>query len=854
VEEAAVDVSSAADSEAALGIRQGTSAQPFDEMVTGGGSVRPHWQSLFAVVSELGRSGIAARAERARRQLEDDGITFNLYEPSELRDARGGGHPVSRPWQLDPLPLLISAAEWSVIERGVAQRALLLDRVLADLYGPQELLSSSRYPPTLVFGNPDFLRPCRGTAAAAPTAWLQHYAVDLARGPDGIWRVVADRAQNPSGAAFALHHRRVMTRVMGEAFRAHAVRPLAGFFDAWSGDLQARAPRGDANPRLVLLTPGPFNEAYVEHVSLARELGATLVEGADLTAREGRIYLKTLGGLLLVDTILRRIDGAWCDPLELRPESRLGVVGLVDAVRAGGVTVANAIGTGLVDAPALAAFLPRLAQHLLGEELLLPSVATWWCGQPYALAEVLDRLEGLAIRPAMTPGVDTINVDALDPAARDELVATLRARPAAFAAQERSLASLAPGNGPAGLEPQPVVLRVFATATNDGYTVMPGGLARVPADNDPLRTTLQRGAINKDVWVLADDPTTSTAPPRVGVAPVVIRRTVGELPSRAADDLFWLGRYMERIDDCGRLLRAGLQRLVGDLASPRDYVEMATIVRVLAHCGVVEGSIAAAAPESLAVRGALLDAFADGTLLDEALQAIERLAAAARDRFSIDMRRTLHHLIGGVRSQLARVDGDPDRLLDLLDELVRLSAALSGLASENMTRGSGWRFLDLGRRIERGIYVARVVLGVSAIQGANWDAALRLALELCDSVMTYRTRYLAAVQDAAVLDLVILDATNPQSLGFQAAQIAAHLQALPVMPGAPDGVALGEMLAQLERIIAGGDAQRTLSSGLLTVLRAELRRAETGLMVLSDDLGRAYFSHVQPAQVLGALV
>ncbi len=827
-------------------------AQPYDEMVTGSGGVRAHWQSLFAVVSDIGRAGVAARAERARRQLEDDGITFNLYEPNELRDARGGTHAVARPWQLDPLPLILPAAEWRAIERGVAQRARLLDRVLADLHGPQELLAAHRYPPGLVFGNPEFLRPCRREGPSAPTAWLQHYAADLARGPDGIWRVVADRTQNPSGAAFALHHRRVMTRVMGEAFRAYPVRSLAGFFDSWSGDLQARGPRGDANPRVVLLTPGPFNEAYVEHVSLARELGATLVEGGDLTARDGRIHLKTLGGLLLVDTILRRIDGAWCDPLELRPDSRLGVVGLLDAVRGGGVAVANAIGSGLVDAPALMAFLPRLAEHLLGEELSLPSVATWWCGQPYALAEVLERLQGMTIRSAMSSAADTINVDTLDARARDELVAALRAAPAAYAAQERSLASVAPGNGAAGLEPQPVVLRVFATASNGDYVVMPGGIGRVPAVNDPLRTGLQRGATtNKDVWVLADDSGTSGAAYRQGAAPVVIQRTMGELSSRVADDLFWLGRYMERLDDCGRLLRAGLQRQVGGLASPRDYVEMATIARVMADCGVVDPIIAAAPPESLAVRDALLGAFAPGTMPDDALKAIERLSVAARDRFSLDMRRTLNHLIGGVRAQLGRIGGDPDRLLDLLDELVRLSAALSGLASENMTRGSGWRFLDLGRRIERGVYVARVVLGVSAIQGANWDAALRLALELSDSVMSYRTRYLAAVQDAAVLDLVILDATNPQSLGFQIAQIVAHLRALPAMQGAPDGAPLGEMLGRLATLISGGAAPQPSIPGLL---RAALRDAERGLMTLSDDLGRAYFSHVQSAQVLGAPV
>jgi len=832
-------------------------AVAFDEMVTGTGGVRASWQPLFSALSQLGPGGIADRAERARLQLEEDGVTFNLYEAADAPVRPRGGARVAgpqRPWALDPLPLIVGAQEWSAIAAGVAQRARLLDRVLADLYGPQRLLAERRYPPALVFGSPDFLRPCRNAIPARPTSWLQHYACDLARGPDGIWRVIADRAQGPVGAAYALQNRRVLTRVMSEAFRATRVRPLAGFFDAWQSHLQARAPGDRDNPRLVLLTPGPYNEAYFEHVYLARQLGATLVEGADLTARDGHIYLKTLGGLLPVDAILRRVDGNWCDPLELRGDSGLGVVGLVDAVRAGSVAITNALGSGVVDAPAVAAFLPRLAEHVLGEALTLPSIATWWCGQSYALKEVVERLPALAIRPALVPGGDTINAGELGPAEQAELVARLRARPHAYAAQERIVPSVSPGLGAGGLEPQSIVLRVFATASQGSYVVMPGGIARVPAGNDPLRAGLQRGGINKDVWVEADEPGAAAAPPLPGRQRIVIRRTVGELQSRVADNLFWLGRNVERLDNGGRLLRAGLQRVVAGFGGPREFVETASVIRVLARCGVLGTDVAAALPDGLLPAQALVHAFAAGRPLDETFETIERLAASVRDRFSVDMWRTVTYLLGDLHGRLDWAGGNADRMLDLLDDLVRVSAALSGMASENMTRGSGWRFLDMGRRLERAIYVARVLLGVGDTAAASWDASLHLALELCDSTITYRTRYLAALQPAPVLDLLLLDDTNPQSLAFQLAAIRQHLAELPVRGAGPVGHQtlvpldpIGEAVALFDR----DDLRGSAITEAIDEMRAQLTRTEAALQGFSDEITRAYFSHVQPTRAFG---
>ena len=827
-------------------------ANAWDEMASGRGEIRAHWRPLFAVLAQLGATGLAQRGLRLRQHLEDDGVTFNLYAAGTGRAGQDGALD-ARPWILDAIPLLLPAAEWRAIERGIAQRARLFDLVLADLHGPQKLLAERRYPPRLVLGSPEFLRACRGDGPTAPGHFVQHYAADLARGPDGRWRVVGDRLQAPAGAAFALHHRRAMARAMGEALAVQDIRRLGGFFETWATDLRARAPSRTENPRVVVLTPGPFNEAHAEHAALARELGASLAQGSDLTARDGCVHLKTLGGLERVDTILRRVDAAWCDPLELRADSALGVAGLVDAVRHGGVHVANALGAALVEAPAMAAFLPRLAEHLLGEDLALPSIATWWCGQSYALEEVLARMPELVLRSALAPDGRIFTVDRAEHGAREAMIAALRATPFDFVAQQRMVPSVAPGEGMAGLHPQPIVLRVFATADRGGYSVMPGGLARVPAGSDPLRPGLQQGGLNKDVWIV-DDQGNDRA--RAGVAlraPIVIRRTSGEVPSRAADDLFWLGRSVERVDGCSRVVRAGLERAVAVSWGARERTEMAVILRVLEAGGVVPIDGSAAAPDAPHARMLLLGAFAPGGLPEATLTTIERLSAAVRDRFSVDMRRTLSHLLGDLRGRIGAIDADAGRLLDLLDELLRMSAALAGLASENMTRGSGWRFLDLGRRVERGIHVARVVRSAIEVPQGAWEAGLRLALELCDSTISYRTRYLAALLDAPVLDLVLRDASNPQSLAFQIDGVRAHLAALPRTAGAPSGDDLVAVLRDISAIVDTlGGAGKAGRSGAIDALRHAALAVEARLMTLSDDLNGAFFAHVAAARIVGA--
>jgi uncharacterized circularly permuted ATP-grasp superfamily protein/uncharacterized alpha-E superfamily protein len=838
----------------------GQDPEAWDEMVTGQGAIRPHWQPLLASLSLLGPNGLAERAERGRQHLDDEGVTYNLYElPNE--PGRGSSVdiappiPEQRPWRLDPVPVILSAEEWAGIEAGLIQRARLLDALLRDVYGPMTLLKEGRYPPALVFGHRDFLRPARRSDGQAPGRMLQHYAAELVRGPDGVWRVIADRSQAPAGAGYALQNRRVMSRLMGNALRECRARPINSYFEYWQADLQARGQLMTDNPRVVLLTPGPYNEAYFEHIYLARELGATLVEGADLTMRDGRVFLKTLAGLDPVDVILRRLDGEWCDPLELRAESALGVTGLLQAVREGRVAVCNSIGTGIAEQPAMQAFLPTLADHLLGEPLKMPSIATWWCGQSYALKEVESRFEEMVVRGARDLRFAPINVRDLNAADRAALLARIKTRPADYVAQERIVPSVAPGLGPNGkLEPTPILLRVQLVADGDGYVVMPGGLARVPTGGDPFSATIQRGGINKDVWVEATDPGPLVIRGTASRQRLQLRRTSGTLQSRVADDLFWLGRSIERLDDGARLLRATLTRLVGEIGSARDLVEMSVLARALARCGIIDQRAAAAPPDTQLFARAVTNACAPNQTLGQTLEAMERLAALARHRFSADMWRMLNHLLSELRLSRPGAGGDPDAMLEFCDQIIRATAAIAGMLAEHMTRGSGWRFLDFGRRLERGVYIARTVSAASMVLGSSQESAFRIALELNDSSLTYRRRYRASLQAAAVFDLLLLDGSNPHSLGFQLQTMAQHLDILPRRDQPPRGedcLGLSQPFADLVERFDRDDIPAAEWQAQVSRLRGSLDATTQALMDISDQLTRTYFSHIQLAHAFG---
>ncbi len=810
----------------------------YDERSSAIGQARPHCDALVRSLEGLGRTEVSSRWEGAKRAIRENGVTYNVYNDPQGMD---------RPWTLDMLPLLIQPSEWSRIEAGLLQRSRLLNLVLGDFYGPQRLLREGLVPPSLVLANPSFLRPCHGVRVPNDT-YVHLLAVDLGRSPDGQWRVLADRTQAPSGAGYALENRIVMSRSLPEAFRDCRVQRLGAFFRTHRDGLLALAPpdRRD-HPRAVLLTPGPLNETYFEHAYLARYLGFTLVEGADLTVRDSCVFVKTLEGLRQVDVILRRLDDSFCDPLDLRSDSTLGVAGLVEAVRAGNVTVANALGSGLVEAPGIAAFLPELCRHLLGEELLLSPARSWWCGHPDDLQYVLAHLDEVVIKSAFPPAArQPVFGRALSAEQKSLLRTSLLSRPEEYVAQTEVALSTAPVWNGSGSEARQLVLRVYVASNGESVAVMPGGLTRVGAASNLPIVTMQRGGGSKDTWVVSDGPVTGVsllAPLRLSVKR---ERLDAELPSRVADNLFWLGRHIERAEQTVRLLRSLVTHVTREEMA-EDVPELAALLHVLVDLELIPKQLCEPMPlmqlEQQVAQLFRHDVHAGALRI--ALGEVRRIAAAVRDRLSLDTWRILNQLQQDSRPRQGRVQFDD--VLVYLNRMVTDLAAFSGMESESMTRGHGWLFLDIGRRLERSLGMIRLVR--SAIEASPSHAAiLEPLLEVADSSMTYRRRYFAEAQLPPVLDLLLADGTNPRALRFQLDTMSVLLSHLPRHPKAPSPTREELTVAHAVAALTAADFDALSEPGadvafeqltaLLDVLDDDLRAA-------SDAITFHYFSHAE---------
>ena len=745
----------------------------YDEMVAAPGVLRPHCEGFVRSLEALGQHEFASRWEGAKRSIRENGVTYNIY---------GDPQGVDRPWELDMVPLLISPAEWTRVETALIQRTTLLNLILADLYGPRTLLDAGLLPPSLVFSNPAFLRTCHGIRVPHGIH-LHLHAVDLARSPDGQWWVLADRTQAPSGAGYALENRIVLGRSLPEAFRDCQVHRLASFFRAQRDTLMALAPQPHDQPKVVLLTPGPFNETYFEHAYLARYLGFSLVEGGDLTVRDRRVFIKTLEGLQPVDVIFRRLDDSFCDPLELRGDSSLGVAGLVEAARAGHVTIANALGSGVIETAAIMPFLPALCRHLLGEDLMLPSVPTWWSGQPSDLQYVLEHLDQLVMKRAFpTEAREPVFGRKLSDREKSLLAAELRARPDHFVAQEQVALSAAPVWHQHRMEPRPVVFRTYVAAAGDSYAVMPGGLTRVSSTHDVPIVSMQRGGGSKDTWVLSEGPVSSVTLLAPAGSPTRPERAGSDLPSRVAESLFWLGRYAERAEHAIRLLRSVVARLTDlDTSDPR---ELSALLHVLVDLEMLPERFAEHVPLRELEVDMLSFIFKENphSGLRRTLNELRRIAAVVRDRLSIDTWRILNQLHQDLRLRHGRVQFDD--VLAHLNRMITDLAAFSGMEMENMTRGHGWRFLDVGRRLERAMNSTSLVRKALSA-GPSDNAVLEPLLEIADSSMTYRRRYFARPQLSPVLDLLLLDDSNTRAVAFQLAAVSEHIRHLPRDPKAP---------------------------------------------------------------------
>jgi uncharacterized circularly permuted ATP-grasp superfamily protein/uncharacterized alpha-E superfamily protein len=812
----------------------------YDELLADDRSLRPHYAKLFGALGGFDQAELRHRHETCGRFIHEQGITYHVYG-----DPRG----LERPWQLDPIPFVMSPDEWHSLEKGLIQRATLLNKILADCYGNQDLIRSRWLSPALVFAQPDFLRPCHGVRMQR-NLYLHFYAADLARSPDGRWWVISDRTQIPTGAGYALANRLVTSRIFPESFRENNVHRLAGFFRTAQETLAQLAPRHSDRARVVMLTPGPHNETYFEQAYLARYLGYMLVEGQDLTVRDNCVFLKTLSGLERVDVILRRVDDDFCDPLELRNDSILGVPGLGEAVRAGNIVVANALGTGLLQSPAFMSFLPGLCRHILGEELKLPSVATWWCGQKSAQKYVLENLDELVVKQAFRSHLRIPDPEKkLTDAQRAELRRRIEFDPDLFVAQEHVQLSTAPSWEDGGLVARPVSLRVFLVAQGDSYSVMPGGLARIAPAAGGQFISMQRGSSSKDAWVISETPVEEITLLHGTSQSVELRRTGNNLPSRLADNFFWLGRYSERADATSRLLRSALLRFNPERAGGELPV-LAPLLQTLA----VQGQL----PEVLedpdwpqnaeAFEAELLATIFDpdhAGSLHQIVDYLQRLAMLVRDRTSNDMWRVLNQLGRQLTSPAEKSVMLAGDAVSVLNQALLCLAAFHGLARENMTRAQAWRFLDIGLRLERAIYLGTLLDATLRSVDAENPSVLEAVLEVADSSITYRSRYNLLPTLPAVFDLVLLDDKNPRSVLFQVEQLTKHFERLP--REREDAAGSGKSILQkcLARL-------RNSDSRELASLKADFQTSNVGQTIqqtlrdlpkLSDTIATSYFVH-----------
>ena len=805
-----------------------------DEMMGRGGRVREHWRQLIDALAALGPEERHQREQATARLLRDSGVAFNVHADPDDPVQSG---------QLDTLPLVMASADWCHLATGLIQRARLLEAILADLYSTATLLQEDRLPPALVFANEDFLRPwVRPEGHPRPNLLL--YAADVARTSDGRWLVLADRTETPAGTGEAVADRVALSHGFAELFRDCPVQRLAGFFQAQRDDLFGTLDRDDG--RVVLLVKGPSDPAYFSHAYIARYLGYTLVEGADLTVRDDQVFLKTLDGLQRVDLVVRRVPGADCDPLELDGQGRFGVAGLTRAARRNRVIVANALGSGLAQSRGLAPFLPTLCRRLLDEDLLLAQAPTLWCGDAKSRAEVLERQAELSILPVRGAA------QPLAPENAEALACLLERDGHRYVARQPVELATTPAWRGSGLEPVRFALRLFVGRSRNGYAVMPGGLVRMSTGTATFE--LPSGHGSKDCWVLSEEPLPNPVSLlKSTLSTVHLRRTGRDLLSRTADNLYWLGRNAERAESILRALRSVVTRLVVDVGPSQRPTLFVRLLDVLLHRAPLapdrqgEGDALGRIERQLAALALSRDRPYG---LCHTLDHLHRTATLARDQISHDAWRMVAGLCGpsGVRRLPEQLIDGPT--LDVLDEGLRLLTAFSGTGSENMTRNFAWRFLDMGRRVERACSAVELMRGL-LIEREDLVASgtLPLMLELADSSMTYRSRYLMTPLLAPVLDLLLLDETNPRAVAFQLAVVEAHLARLPDSRGdnpnySPAQRIVMPILTEL-RVVDPATLASTETSTPRPALAELLGRLARALPELSDVICRSHFAHAE---------
>jgi uncharacterized circularly permuted ATP-grasp superfamily protein/uncharacterized alpha-E superfamily protein len=833
----------------------------------------PAWQGFIRHLDGEGLTGLNARMNNLHRQVRDNGITYNVYAAADQ---------AQRPWSLDLFPLMVPEANWQQIEAGVLQRMQLLERIMADAYGPQKLVLNGQLPAALIQGHPAYLPAMHGVPPVGGR-YLSLAAFDLARGPDGCWWLLSQRTQAPSGLGYLLENRLIVSRLFPQAFEAFPVQRLAETYRTLIDGIKARSPAG-ASSHIALLTPGPYNETYFEHAYLARYLGLSLVQGQDLTVRDEKLYLKTLQGLQQVHGLLKRVDDDWIDPLELRADSTLGVPGLLQAVRSGNVLVANTPGSGFLESNALLGFMPGLARDLLGQDLQLPAIPSWWCGEAAALQDVLPRIQGCVIKPTYPYNTDRHSFEPvlgqnLSRQAQNKWAGRILRDPDAYTLQSWLPLSHQPtwqtqADGSAAIESRPVVLRVFAVAdAQGGWQVLPGGLARLGTREGIA--SMQRGGSSADVWVQATSAEAATAPkPASGMASPtpstpsqsqsqsqqpsasVLAQRQRLVTSRAAENLFWMGRYTERTENSVRLVRLSLEILNSENQNLPQLLNF--ITQMATRHGLVRPGVPAAGLSHRVFERSLIAGLWDKELATSVgfnLRSVRLAAAAVRERLSPEHWRLLEQAESRFFNSVASDNSqDTVEVQGLLAETSQMLAALTGAQTDRMTRDDGWRLLSIGRHIERLAFLSSALS--TAVQGGliGEQAGFDAVLDLFDSTISFHAQYQQSRTPQALLDLLVTNPDNPRALGWVAHTLRSRLLR---MGNLADGatVPLAALVPRLVDLtpealwplVCRADAIWTTSVQPLP-LHAALADCQTAARHVSDQLCGLFFTHTGDAR------
>ncbi len=817
-----------------------------DEAFTDAGELKPHWVNLLESFENMGPETYRDRASKAQRILRDDGATYNIYS-----DQKGPSHT----WGLDLVPSLITSEEWSKIEAGLIERSELFNLLLKDIYGPRDLIRLGVIPPEALFCHRGFLRACQGIHIPGDHELILH-AVDLMRDENGEMCALTDRTQSPSGAGYALENRTVMSRVLPSLFRDSQVHRLASFFQKLRIKLLTLSPNQD-QPRVVVLTPGAHNETYFEHAYFANYLGFHLVQSGDLVVRNGYVWMKSLDGLSRVDVILRRVDDWFCDPVELRSDSQLGVANLLEVVRAGRVVIANPLGSGILENPIFIKYLPKIAKELLGRELRLNSVKNYWCGSVRDMEYVYHHLESLVIKPIYrSASTHSISGNSLTAEQKKELLKTIQINPMQWVAQPILNAGTLPTFVNNNLESRPSILRSFSVAANESYSLMPGGLTRVGVEQASFVISNQSGSQSKDTWIIDSEPQTSTDSDEASTP--VREADLISLPSRVVENLFWMGRYAERAEASLRLMRTVFVMLNGEepISENCKRLLLQAVTEVTStQPGFIDASdelIASPEQELLLV---LKDSDRIGSVRSN-LNAMLYCADVSKELLSSDMLR----VINDIRDALGELDnalaiGLISAPEEALDPLVTALMALAGLAQESMVRDFGWRFMEIGRRLERAMQTTSIIktLIVPEVPESDQNVLIQSLLLSLEALISYRRRYRARMGVQSSLDLVMMDTSNPRSLLYQLEQISLHIKTLPKATESRHELSPEERSALEAETLVKLSLLKELSTrenGVRIHLKHSLELLADTLSSINNLVSDKYFDHRETSQQL----